>query len=138
MPMPALPPLALVLVNPGISIATADVFRGLAGKVSAKIERPANAFASNDRLFGYLRTTRNDLEGPARVIAPEIGNALAALDGSGSRFSRMSGSGATCFGLFDSQDEAGRAAHAIAREHKNWWVQATRIVSAGEALPLVQ
>ncbi len=73
-------------------------------------------------LADYLRATRNDLETPARAIQPVIGEVIAALENSGALFARMSGSGATCFGIYADKaaDEAAKA--SIGKSHPNWWV----------------
>ncbi|RWF77184.1 MAG: 4-(cytidine 5'-diphospho)-2-C-methyl-D-erythritol kinase, partial [Mesorhizobium sp.] len=74
----------------------------------------------------WLDTTRNDLEPAARAIQPAIGDALKALKKAGAAFARMSGSGATCFGLFETGNVAKRAAIDIRRRHPGWFVAATR------------
>jgi 4-diphosphocytidyl-2-C-methyl-D-erythritol kinase len=121
--LPPLPQTPILLVNPGVSVATADVFRGLANKNNPPATMPS-PFASFDDLVGFLRTTRNDLEAPARNVAPVIGEVLAALSREGAAFTRMSGSGATCFGLFASPADATHAADAIARAQPGWWSKA--------------
>ncbi|HTV70957.1 MAG TPA: 4-(cytidine 5'-diphospho)-2-C-methyl-D-erythritol kinase, partial [Rhizobiaceae bacterium] len=77
-------------------------------------------------LRDWLEATRNDLESPARSIRPEIGDALKALEKADAGFARMSGSGATCFGLFETGNVAKRAAIAIRARHPDWFVAATR------------
>jgi 4-diphosphocytidyl-2-C-methyl-D-erythritol kinase len=73
-----------------------------------------------------LATLRNDLEPPAIRLAPIIGEALAALrEQEGCRLARMSGSGATCFGLFDDCKASAAAARRISRAHPGWWVKPT-------------
>ena len=84
-------------------------------------------------LCNWLETTRNDLEAPAYAIAPAIGDALAALTKSGAHVARMSGSGATCFGLFESGNLAKRAASRIREKHPGWFVAATRTLSPEDA-----
>lgn len=103
--MPAL------LVNPGVPLSTADVFRAWDG-----IDRGP--------LAGW-REGRNDLEPPAIAFVPEIAEVLISLRGA--EFARLSGSGATCFGLFASETERDRTADSIAREHPDWWRSATRL-----------
>jgi 4-diphosphocytidyl-2-C-methyl-D-erythritol kinase len=73
-------------------------------------------------LVDWLRSTRNDLEPPARLLAPPIGETLAALAASGARLARMTGSGATCFGLYASAAAAAAGARRLARP--GWWVAA--------------
>jgi len=120
---PAPAALPAILVNPGVPVSTADVFRALDGTYSppAEIPTPAN-------LISLAAANRNDLEGPACRLAPVIEAVLAALSGSsGCRLARMSGSGATCFGLFEKDAEARHAAAAIAKAHPEWWVAPCRI-----------
>lgn len=126
---PALPAFALVLVNPGVPLATAAVFAafdagsaGGRGAVARPLRQaPANAAA----LAAELKRRANDLEGPARFLAPAVDAALAALASApGCLLARMSGSGATCFGLFADRPAAERAASAIGRAQPGWWVVA--------------
>jgi 4-diphosphocytidyl-2-C-methyl-D-erythritol kinase len=73
-----------------------------------------------------LQKGRNDMEDAASVLAPVIGHVLAVLSGArGCRLARMSGSGATCFALFETCRQAGAAARAISLGHPEWWVKAT-------------
>ncbi len=77
-------------------------------------------------LLAVLAGERNDLEAPATSIAPVIGNVLGTLGNlPGCRLARMSGSGATCFALFDTQREAAAAARAVRGAHPAWWVRPT-------------
>ncbi len=121
------PPLDLVLVNPGIAVSTTDVFARLKANVPAAMTPPTGAFASAASLVQYLMATANDLETPAREIVPKIGDALAALSSQGALLARMSGSGATCFGIFENPAQAATAAAKIT--HPNWWVRATQIAA---------
>ena len=136
-PLPPLPDAALVLVNPGISVATADVFRRVVPRDRESGRTPPGAFANLDALVRYLAETHNDLEAPAQMIAPAIGEVLDALSRQGAPFVRMSGSGATCLGLFDDKLSAERAASAIAAARPAWWVRAGGFASveAARALP---
>lgn len=118
-PAPELPSAGLVLVNPGVSLATADVFRARAGRFSAPAALPAT-WADAAAMAGDLARLRNDLEPPAIALHPVIGMVLAALaDVPGCLLARMSGSGATCFGLFPDAASAEAAARALARP--GWW-----------------
>jgi 4-diphosphocytidyl-2-C-methyl-D-erythritol kinase len=135
-PLPALPETHLVLVNPGVSVPTAQVFRRLVVRSDGATFAPPPAFADFADLVAYLETTRNDLEPPARTIAPEIGKVLDALSASGARFTRMSGSGATCFGLFETAAGAQEGAAALARAEPGWWVEAGRLADADAARPV--
>ena len=115
----ALPPAWLVLANPGIALPTRDVFaalNGASGPAMPLTRRPASAAD----LAILLRQRRNDLEAPARFLAP-----LRAQ--SGCLLARLSGSGATCFGLFAEARLAEHAARALSRAQPAWWVAATAI-----------
>ena len=92
---------AIVLVNPGVSVSTADIFRRLVIREAKQHWHRRPHFVRRGSVR-YLGSTRNDLEAPARAAAPIIGTVLDALTESGAIFVRMSGSGATCFGLFDT------------------------------------
>lgn len=126
--LPALPELPIVLVNPGIGVPTGKVFGALQTRRGVDLPTPS-AFAAADDLIAYLKDTTNDLESPARLIAPQIDTVLNTLEGEGALLSRMSGSGATCFGLFDSDEAAERAAGAIKAAQPGWWVVASRVIS---------
>lgn len=118
-PVEDLPPLGIVLVNPGVAVATAAVFRARAGAFSLPLV--SSAWANGDSLIATLRHATNDLESPALALAPEIGAVLARLRGTpGCLLARMSGSGATCFGLFASPAEAADAASHLGGP--GWWV----------------
>ncbi len=121
-PVPALPPAGLVLLNPGVAISTPAVFRIRSGAFSAPARFPAEGWRSAEALADSLRATRNDLEQPARALAPVIGDCLNALAAApGCLLARMSGSGATCFGLFASAEVARVVAASLARP--GWWVR---------------
>jgi len=128
-PVADVPALALVLVNPGVAVSTADVFRALGRHDNAGLP-PLPRSIEFHGLRNWLETTRNDLEPAARSLQPVIGAVLAALDKAGSGFSRMSGSGATCFGLFETGNVAKRAAVDIRRRHPDWFVAATRSIAS--------
>ena len=119
---PAFPPLPAVLVNPGAAVMTADVFRAL-DKRSGVTAPVAAEFKSPREVAVWLRLRANDLEGPARTLVPVIGDVLAEISATtGCLLSRMSGSGATCFGLYESPQAACAAASVLASRRKNWWV----------------
>lgn len=119
---PPPPPAPAVLVNPGAAVPTGAVFGALAGRFS-----PPAGLRDGD-LAARAGPNRNDLETPAIGLVPEIANVLTALrTASGVRLARMSGSGATCFGLFGSEAEADAAARTIAAAHPAWWIAACRI-----------
>ena len=93
------------------------------------------------RALQALEAGRNDLQASAMRIAPAMGDALAALAQlDGVRLVRMSGSGATCFALFDDRHAAARAARALCAAHPGWWVHATSLsvaVKIGSEVPVV-
>jgi len=126
-PAPTLPNCGVVLVNPGVALATPEVFRARTGGFSEPArftEVPADAAA----LAQFLMPLRNDLEAPALALAPVIGEVLCALcELPGCRLARMSGSGATCFALFDDNVRAAVAAGALRARHGNWWIETGRL-----------
>lgn len=120
-----LPPAHLVLVNPGVGLSTAAVFGALLCRDNPPLP-PAAPMPDAVALAAYLGHCRNDLEAPALSLVPQIGAVLAALQGqTGCLLARMSGSGATCFGLFASASAAEAAATALRAQSGAWWVQAT-------------
>jgi 4-diphosphocytidyl-2-C-methyl-D-erythritol kinase len=128
-PLPALPETHLVLVNPHVAVPTPAVFRALPEKVNPPLPM-VPAFADVAELAGYLAGQRNDLEAPAITVAPVIATVKAALAAQGGcLLARMSGSGATCFGLFADAETAQAAARAIRSSHREWWVEPTRLLS---------
>lgn len=124
-----LPAMAMVLVNPGVKVPTPKVFAALKQRRGTDLPPPSK-FASAADLVAYLKDTSNDLEAPARAVAPVIGEVLTVLGAqAGARLTRMSGSGATCFALFDSDEAAANAATAIRERHATWWTVATKIAN---------
>ncbi len=117
-------PMHLVLVNPGVEVSTPEIFKQLVSKNNSPIELAEDKdFPDFDHIRDHMR---NDLEGPARALNSEIDKALDALKKTGAEFVRMSGSGATCFGIFGSQKAAKAAAEIIARDRPLWWCVATQ------------
>ena len=124
-PILALPPLPAVLVNPRIAVATADVFRALALQKGEQTEHAPHPECGDD-VFALLAATRNDLEAPAISVAPIIADVLAVLrDQPHLRVARMSGSGATCFGIFEHRRAASQAARALKARYPHWWIRTT-------------
>lgn len=120
----------LVLANPGVAVSTPEVFRALPRKDNAPLPRTLPKLAGIDDLAAFLLMTRNDLEAPALALQPVIGRVKAALSAQpGCRIARMSGSGATCFGLFADGLSAAAAARALQTAEPGWWVQAGQILS---------
>ena len=121
-PAPALPPCCVLLVNPGIAVATAAVFRARSAAFSAPAHLQ-DGWPDVAAMAAELGSLANDLEVPARGLCPVIGDVLAAIARQpGCLLARMSGSGATCFGLFAGRADADHAAGAVARP--GWWVWA--------------
>ncbi|MBZ9808933.1 4-(cytidine 5'-diphospho)-2-C-methyl-D-erythritol kinase [Mesorhizobium sp. BR1-1-9] len=121
--------LGLVLVNPGKAVSTADVFNALSRRDNDALP-PLPRVIDFHGLRNWLEITRNDLEPAARAIEPAIGKALSVLSKAGAGFARMSGSGATCFGLFETGNVAKRAAADIRARQPDWFVAATRSMTA--------
>lgn len=129
-PAGALAQLPLVLVNPGIAVPTANVFRALRVRSGTANFDHATRLSEPRELLTFLKTTVNDLEGPARTIAPIIGQVLDELSRMpGADLWRMSGSGATCFALFEEVAAAEMAAIALSHSHPNWWIKAAKITT---------
>jgi 4-diphosphocytidyl-2-C-methyl-D-erythritol kinase len=128
-PAPAIPGLFLVLVNPGVAVPTGPVFAGLVTRRGTGLAYPS-AFEDLPALISFLDATENDLELPACKIAPVIRDVLNVLDTApGALFSRMSGSGATCFAIFENL-EAGQALIQHLAETTDWWVVGTMLARA--------
>lgn len=126
-PVPGVPPAPLVLVNPGVGVSTKDIFADLKDRVGVGQAAKPSSDLSVLALADYFKSNRNDLEKPARQIAPVIGEVLSTIAASGALRTRMSGSGATCFGLFADDKTAEAAAEKIAKDHPDWWVKKAHI-----------
>jgi len=124
-----LPKLPAVLINPGVAVPTGEVFAALAAPAlpgSAQSDDFFKIDADAASLVAVLQARRNDLEIPAIRLQPVIADVLESLRASpGCLLVRMSGSGATCFGLFGSSEAAAAGAQALASVHPGWWVRAT-------------
>jgi 4-diphosphocytidyl-2-C-methyl-D-erythritol kinase len=136
-PTPALPPISALLVNPGVMLSTSEVFAALNARTGpGAIHPPATSLQSLWDLIAYLEDAGNDLEAPACRLRPVIDEVLDALsEEPGCVLAQMSGSGATCFGLFDGKQFALGAAERIAQDHPHWWVRATRIAGPDIGTP---
>ena len=117
------PKLAAVLVNSGDKVSTSVIFKLLKNKDNQDIGNLPNKKMTFTQTVHYLSELRNDLELPAFELIPNIKNVITLLNNSGSSLSRMSGSGATCFGLFADFELAKSAANNISTDNPNWWVQ---------------
>ncbi len=126
----ALPEAGIVLVNPGKSLSTPAVFKNFCGPMSAA-KRFDSMPLSTHALCELLATRSNDLTEAAVALVPEIADVLAALAQTpGALLARMSGSGATCFALFDDSLGAARAAKDLAMRQPSWWVQGAALISS--------
>lgn len=118
-----LPKLPALLVNPRVPVPTGAVFAGLDSRENPPMPEQLPDFPDATALIDWLKTQRNDLETPAIAATPVIGEVLQVLaDLPGCGLSRMSGSGATCFALFDNEDAALAAGKALQAAHPKWWL----------------
>ena len=125
-PFPDLPPVWAVLANPGVALATRDVFQAL-GAPPLNSVRPVRArtYDGLPALIVGLRDLPNDLEATAKRLCPVVADVCAALIRlDGSLLARMSGSGPTCFALFATAGAAAAAARSLRSAEPRWWVEA--------------
>lgn len=121
-----LPRFGAVLANPRVPISTADVFRRLAIPPGTRRGEATPPPPGRDAILDWLRTEPNDLEPPARALAPVLDEVESALEASpGALLVRMSGSGATMFALYADCRAAARAAKMVSAAHPHWWVKST-------------
>ena len=129
-PLPRLPSLGLVLVNPGATLPTRDVFRALARKQNPPLPELPEMRRPED-FADWLKTLRNDLQAPAEKLAPSIGEALETLRRTpGVLAAVMSGSGATCVGITKDAGVARNAARIIQLARLGWWVAPAPLMPA--------
>ncbi|MDF7673838.1 4-(cytidine 5'-diphospho)-2-C-methyl-D-erythritol kinase [Acetobacteraceae bacterium ESL0709] len=135
-PAPRIPSLGMILVNPGVAVSTPVIFKdlNLPKGVSAPTttQLPAHGWENAKAFAAFLETTRNDLQPPAIRQVPVIKDVLHALSALPEvLFARMSGSGATCFALFETAEKAFLARETLMKqqESKGWWCW------AGDVLP---
>ena len=129
LPLPRLPAL---LVNPGVAVPTKLVFSGWrpspnpAGVSGAAADAALAKISNEPQLVDWLARETNDLQAPAVALAPAIADVLTALRAApGCRLARMSGSGATCFGLFSSHVETAAAGNMLRAQFPHWWIRET-------------
>jgi 4-diphosphocytidyl-2-C-methyl-D-erythritol kinase len=111
--IPGRPGTPVLLVNPGVAVSTAEVFRAWDGVDLGPLEQGT--------LLDIAMTGRNDLEDPAMRVAPVICEVLTELGRTPAALVRMSGSGATCFGLYLDEARRDAASQAIRKSHPHWW-----------------
>ncbi|MFP1644376.1 4-(cytidine 5'-diphospho)-2-C-methyl-D-erythritol kinase [Pontitalea aquivivens] len=127
--VPPLPPIWLVLANPGVPLSTPAVFAALTCRNGPPMPAMLPRCSTAADLTTFLRMQRNDLQTPACQLAPVIGTTLAALGAQpGCLIARMSGSGATCFGIFADPQTAATAARALSVAQPGWWVRDTAVL----------
>lgn len=130
-PLAAFPACHVVLVNPLTPVATADIFRRLAHADNPGLPALHDPLTRPAQLGLWLGGTRNDLEPAALDLVPAIAPLIAELGAtSGCMLARMSGSGATVFGLFGSSAQAHQAAHELRETHPAHWVAAAPLIPA--------
>lgn len=135
-PIPALPPLWAVLANPRVAVSTPAVFRALPRVDNPPMPAQIPHFPTTQDLAVWLTLQRNDMESAAASIAPAIGGVLRDLAGlRGSLLARMSGSGATCFALFDSAAKAHAAAADLRLLRPNDWIYDAALGAAADVTP---
>ena len=122
-PLTDLPELVMVLANPLKAVSTPEIFRRLQNKTNPPL--PASATIG---WMDFLAQNRNDLQPPAQALLPEIGEIIGLLSQEGAALVRMSGSGATCFGIFHSLEAARKAETSLRRKRPGWYFQATRTI----------
>jgi len=126
--VPVLPAAGLLLVNPGVPLATAEVFAARQGAFGVPAPALPSRFADARALANWLGPCRNDLTDAAIACRPVVRSVLTALETAPAcLLARMSGSGATCFGLFADRAAAESAARSVAGERPNWWVCASAL-----------
>ncbi|PCI89045.1 MAG: 4-(cytidine 5'-diphospho)-2-C-methyl-D-erythritol kinase [Hyphomicrobiales bacterium] len=127
---PELPNLHAILVNPNEAVSTAKIF----GKLNASADiapydfarQVAPIFCDVFELAKFLKNQRNDMQSAAVEICPKIANVLNALNECDDLlFAQMSGSGATCFAIFNTSRQAKTATKQLADAHPNWWIKST-------------
>jgi 4-diphosphocytidyl-2-C-methyl-D-erythritol kinase len=124
--LPALPPVPLVLVWPGLALGTGQVFATLATRENPPLPDPPARFDGAPELAEWLAACRNDLEAPAIRLAPVVADVIQEIEtAAGCLLARMTGAGSACFGVFATSGEAEAAAAAIAAARPAWWVRAT-------------
>ena len=131
-PIASLPHLPMLLVNPGVAVPTKDIFAGLQSRNGVERKLPPGRFRDMADLLRFLDASKNDLEEPAKQLQPVIGDVLKTLAAlPGALFTRMSGSGATCFALFPDDESCGRAAAILSEAKTDWWIAPASVPEFG-------
>lgn len=122
-----LPSMAAVLINSGDAVSTPMIFETLENKENSDIGKLPDGPLTFDGTVSFLSMLRNDLQKPTMNQVPKIERILCALTDTGAALTRMSGSGATCFGLYDDLTKAKNAAHDLQVKNPDWWVKAVTL-----------
>ncbi len=123
-----LPAMQMVLVNPLKDVSTPSAFKALADKNNTPLEK-IDHISDIDTCIEYLHRQRNDLLAPSLFLMPDIGDCLSVFEYSDAAFVSMSGSGATCFGIYTgTQSSTEQAAIKIQNDNPNWWVKAVTTI----------
>jgi len=134
-PVATMPAFAMVLVNPRRHVSTPAVFSKLSEKRNPPLplDKIADLRDAPDWAAWLKAATRNDLQAPSVSLTPDIDSCLAALEDTGALLSRMSGSGATCFGLYGNTAQAEAAATQLLHRHPDWWIKSCMTGPSGGA-----
>ncbi len=138
-PLSAMPAIDAVLVNPRRAVSTPAVFKAMQSRNNPAMDTTLPRFAGFNDFVMWLSQQRNDMQDAAIGLEPAVSDVLLALNAQPAcRLARMSGSGATCFGLFEDAQKAQVAAQALTARHPGWWVQPTKLgTQTARALPRV-
>ncbi|WP_417693785.1 4-(cytidine 5'-diphospho)-2-C-methyl-D-erythritol kinase [Roseibium sp.] len=121
-PLPPLPAMGMVLINPGVGVSTPAIFKALDRRDNPPLPKLPPRFADLDGLMAYLLQTRNDMQEAAEQLCPAIADVICALEARPhSLLARMSGSGATCFALTRPGTETTLATD-LRQAHPSWWI----------------
>ena len=138
-PGPALPKgMGMVLANPRIPVATPAIFKRLKGRTNPPMPADLPEFREARAFGAWLRAQRNELEKPALEQEPVIAEVLQALAGETPLVARMSGSGATCFALFETESQAKAAGERLAGQRPEWWVKPVAMLNSGTPPVIVE
>lgn len=121
-PVDQFPSLSMLLVNPLVEVSTPAIFKRLANKTNAPLKLPPNGAGLPDWIEA-LKAARNDLQPPAEDLAPDVVEAMTLLRSTDPLLARMSGSGATCFALYESEERLSAAARALEAQRPHWYWQ---------------
>ncbi|MGH1445894.1 MAG: 4-(cytidine 5'-diphospho)-2-C-methyl-D-erythritol kinase [Cognatishimia sp.] len=129
--VPNVPELNILLVNPKTEVPTPAVFKAMTNRDNPGMTRALPAWSSQSDFVRWLGDQRNDMQAAACALAPEISNCLTALEAvEGCQLARMSGSGATCIGVFVTVNDAKAAELALKSIYPNWWVTAAKTTAS--------